>query len=417
MSSKNPIFLPALIEKKRDGGHHSPEEIHHLIEGFTHGRVPDYQMSAWAMAVYFSGMNPAETAALTRAMRDSGQSFHWPPGTPPKLDKHSTGGVGDKVSLVLAPLLAAAGFWVPMVSGRGLGITGGTLDKLESIPGFQTHLTPSQALHQLDSIGAFLAGQSEDFCPADRRLYALRDVTATVPSRPLIVASILSKKLAESLDRLVLDVKYGSGAFMRTRAEAEQLAADLLATATAAGLPTHAILSPMEEPLGCAVGNALEVREAVLTLQNQGPPDLVQLTLQLAAEVSQLPIADLARRLADGSAWRVFQKLVEAQGGEVAALDADSPRPPADVILPVLAPADGILRRFDAGTVGRVVVALGGGRQRAEDSIDFRVGLSGIVKVGTPVSRSQPLAWVHAADTDSAEAAVQRLLSEAIHVE
>jgi pyrimidine-nucleoside phosphorylase len=408
------VHIPSLIERKRDGGAHSREEIAELIEGYTNGSIPDYQMSAWAMAVYFSGMTPEETATLTLAMRDSGKCFRWPAGTPLKLDKHSTGGVGDKVSLVLAPLLAAAGFWVPMVSGRGLGLTGGTLDKLEAIPGFCTALTEKSSLAQLEKIGVFLAGQTSDFCPADRRLYALRDVTATVPSRPLIVASILSKKLAECLDRLVLDVKYGSGAFMQSEAEAKLLSEALVATAQAAGLPTRFVLTPMHEPLGCTVGNALEVRESVLTLQNQGPPDLVDLTLRLASEVSELPRDTFAKLLADGSAWQIFQKLVEAQGGDVASLDLESPRPPAPVVLPLASPADGILQSFDAGTVGRVVVMLGGGRQRTDDVIDYRVGLSGILKTGTQVSRDQPLAWIHAATQEAAQAAKARLLQSAI---
>lgn len=417
MSASPSFSVPAIIEHKRDGGILSPEQIAFLIEGFTRGAVPDYQMSAWAMAVYFSGMDASETAALTLAMRDSGRSFRWPEGTPPKLDKHSTGGVGDKVSLVLAPLLAAAGFWVPMISGRGLGITGGTLDKLESISGFRTGLEESEALRQLEKIGVFLAGQSETFCPADRRLYALRDVTATVPSRPLIVASILSKKLAESLDRLVLDVKYGSGAFMKTRADAELLGAALTATGEAAGLPTRMVLSPMDEPLGRTVGNALEVREAVLALQNNGPEDLTAITLQLAEEVTHIPSESLRRHLEDGSAWRIFQQLVEMQGGDPAALEGESPRPPADSILPLPSPRDGILRRFDAGIAGRVVVNLGGGRQRAEDDIDHRVGLSEIVKTGTPVSRDEPLAWIHARNADEGRAALLRLLEEAVVVE
>src|SRR6267143_1255927 len=219
------MHVPTLIEKKREGGQLTAEEIAHLISGFTSGEIADYQMSAWAMAVFFSGMTPAETQHLTKAMMESGRILEYPDGTPPKVDKHSTGGIGDKISLVLAPLLACGDVWVPMISGRGLGITGGTLDKLESIPGFNVHIDERRALAQLESIGVFMIGQTEDICPADKKLYALRDVTGTVPSQALIVASIMCKKLAESLDRLVLDVKFGSGAFMKTRKEAQQLAA------------------------------------------------------------------------------------------------------------------------------------------------------------------------------------------------
>ena len=239
------MHVPGLIERKRDGGRLEADEIRALIEGFTSGEVPDYQMSAFAMAVVFRGMDAAETSALTRAMLESGDTFTWPAGTPPKIDKHSTGGIGDKVSLVLAPLLARYGFWVPMISGRGLGITGGTLDKLESIPGFRVGLTMAEAITQLERLGVAMMGQTERLCPADRRLYALRDVTGTVPSIPLIVASILSKKLAESLDRLVLDVKYGSGAFMKGVQDARTLADAMVGVGEAMGVETRAVLSPM----------------------------------------------------------------------------------------------------------------------------------------------------------------------------
>jgi pyrimidine-nucleoside phosphorylase len=253
--------IPTLIEKKRDGGELSAAEIEALIDDFTHGEVPDYQMSAWAMAVFFRGMTAQETQHLTEAMMNSGRVLTYPKDSPPKIDKHSTGGVGDKVSLVLAPLLACDEAWVPMISGRGLGITGGTLDKLESIPGFNVNLDEKRALKQLDDIGVFMIGQTADICPADKKLYALRDVTGTVPSQALIVASIMSKKLAENLDRLVLDVKFGSGAFMKTRAEAEQLAAAMTSVGALMKVEMSHLLSPMDEPLGRNVGNALEVAE------------------------------------------------------------------------------------------------------------------------------------------------------------
>ncbi|MFL6595132.1 MAG: thymidine phosphorylase, partial [Chthoniobacterales bacterium] len=248
------MHVPTLIERKREGAELSGDEIRALIDGFTRGEIPDYQMSAWAMAVFFRGMTARETSNLTMAMMRSGRVLAYPTGSPPKIDKHSTGGVGDKVSLVLAPLLACDDVWVPMISGRGLGITGGTLDKLESIPGFNVNLDEQRALQQLERIGVFMIGQTADICPADKKLYALRDVTGTVPSQALIVASIMSKKLAENLDRLVLDVKFGRGAFMKTRAEAEQLARAMTDVGELMGVQMSHLLNPMDEPLGRAVG-------------------------------------------------------------------------------------------------------------------------------------------------------------------
>jgi len=403
------MHIPSLIEKTRDGARLEEAEIGELIAGYARGEVPDYQMSAWAMAVFFRGLDEPGTAALTAAMRDSGRVFRWPAGSPPKVDKHSTGGIGDKVSLVLAPLLACDSLWVPMVSGRGLGITGGTLDKLESIPGFRVHLDEAECLRQIDKIGVFMAGQTEDFCPADKRLYALRDVTATVPSRPLITASIMSKKLAESLDRLVLDVKFGSGAFMKTRAEAELLAGALASAGAQNGVRTNFLLSPMDEPLGRTVGNALEVREAVETLQGGGPEDLVAITLDLAAAVSDSPRDVLARRLSDGSAWRKFVELVDAQGGDASALDPAKALHPAPVVRPLAATRDGIVARIDAGSVGASAVRLGAGRHKTTDPVNPAVGFSGIKKCGEVVSAGEPLMWIHAAseaDADAAAAAV-----------
>src|SRR5205807_3705524 len=243
------MHVPSFIERKRDGTETSAEEIAEFIRGFTSGEIPDYQASAWAMAVFFRGMTAAETSHLTRAMLNSGRVLEYPAGSPPKVDKHSTGGIGDKTSLILAPLLACDGVWVPMISGRGLGLSGGTLDKLESIPGFNIHIDERRALTQLESIGVFIIGQTDDICPADKKLYALRDVTGTVPSQPLIVASIMSKKLAENLDRLVLDVKFGSGAFMKTRKEAQQLAAAMSKVGKLMGVQVTHLLSPMDEPL------------------------------------------------------------------------------------------------------------------------------------------------------------------------
>src|ERR1700726_3402271 len=276
------MHVPTLIEKKREGQELTREEIEFLIEGFTSGEIADSQMSAWAMAVFFKGMTAEETQHLTTEMMESGSVLEYPESSPPKVDKHSTGGIGDKTSLVLAPLLACDENWVPMISGRGLGITGGTLDKLESIPGFNIHLDEKRALKQLDKIGLFMIGQTEDICPADKKLYALRDVTGTVPSQPLIVASIMSKKLAEKLDRLVLDVKFGRGAFMKSKKDAEQLAVAMTEVGTKMGVNISHLLSPMNEPLGRAVGNALEVAECVEILKGGGPPDIIELVLDLA---------------------------------------------------------------------------------------------------------------------------------------
>jgi len=401
------MHIPSLIEKKRDGGSLEVAEIAELIAAYAAGEVPDYQMSAFAMAVFFRGMSDGEISALTAAMRDSGRVFRWPEGSPPKVDKHSTGGIGDKVSLVLAPLLACDSLWVPMVSGRGLGITGGTLDKLESVPGFNVHLDEAACLRQIEKIGVFMAGQTEDFCPADKRLYALRDVTATVPSRPLIIASIMSKKLAESLDRLVLDVKFGSGAFMKTREDAELLAAGLAAAGLGNGVRTSFLLSPMDEPLGRTVGNALEVREAVETLQGNGPDDLVSITLDLAAAVSDSPRDVLAQRLRDGSAWRKFLALVEAQGGDPRAFENWGQFHPAPVIRPLPAPKDGVIAKMDAGRIGMAAVQLGAGRHKADDAINHAVGFSDIRKIGARISKGEPLLMIHAATDADANAAAR----------
>ncbi|HJK98423.1 MAG TPA: thymidine phosphorylase, partial [Polyangiaceae bacterium LLY-WYZ-14_1] len=316
--------VPELIARKRDGGALGDDEIAALIDGFTGGRVADYQMSAWAMAVLFQGMTPKETAALTQAMRDSGRRARLPKKGRRAVDKHSTGGVGDKVSLCLAPLVAAAGVLVPMISGRGLGHTGGTLDKLEAVPGFRVDLSLDAFQRQVGKLGCALIGQTDDLAPADRRLYALRDVTGTVESVPLITASILSKKLAEDLDGLVLDVKVGRGAFMATEAAADELARSLRRVGREAGLRVTTVTSSMDAPLGRAVGNALETREAFEVLQGGGPDDLRELTLVLAAEMLRLAGVDgspaAARRrleglLRDGVAARKMREVVAAQGG------------------------------------------------------------------------------------------------------
>jgi pyrimidine-nucleoside phosphorylase len=410
------MHIPSFIERKRDGHELRDEELTEFIRSYVRGETPDYQAAAWAMAVYFRGMSAAETGALTRAMRDSGRVCRWPAGSPPKVDKHSTGGIGDKVSLVLAPLLACAGTWVPMISGRGLGITGGTLDKLESIPGFRVGIAEHEAIAQLKRIGVVMMGQTEDLCPADKKLYALRDVTATVPSIPLIVASIMSKKLAESLDRLVLDVKFGSGAFMKTAAEAEMLAEALRAAGRECGVETTALLSPMQEPLGHTAGNALEVWESVETLQGRGPKDLVDLTLTLATRVVAVPRVQLAEWLSDGTAWRKWCALVEAQGGVAADTERILDIHHAPIRHVVEAEREGHLVRMDAEQIGRACVALGAGRTKAADPVDFAVGCADIVKAGTAIQKGQRLLTVHARDRATLEAALVHV-REAIAIE
>ncbi len=409
------MHIPSLIEKKRDGAELSAEEIATFISDYTRGAVADYQMSAWAMAVFFRGMTARETLHLTTAMMRSGRVLEYPAGSPPKVDKHSTGGVGDKVSLVLAPLLACDDVWVPMISGRGLDITGGTLDKLESIPGFNVNLEESRARAQLEKIGVCMIGQTADICPADKKLYALRDVTGTVPSQPLIVASIMSKKLAENLDRLVLDVKFGTGAFMKTRVEAEQLAASMTEVGELMGVRMSSRLSAMDEPLGRAVGNALEVAECVEILLGGGPPDLVGLILDLASDVALASREQLARWLEDGSAWRKFVALVEAQEGDASALKKLGEIHGAPVQHPLEAKRSGTVTKMNAEAIGRASVLLGGGRQRTEDAVNFAVGFSQLKKVGERVERDEPLMVVHA-QSESALAGVLPLLEGAVDI-
>ncbi|MGZ5004151.1 MAG: thymidine phosphorylase [Chthoniobacterales bacterium] len=410
------MHIPSLIEKKRDGAELNPEEISYLINAFTRGEVADYQMSAWAMAVFFRSMTAAETQCLTSAMMHSGRVLEYPADSPPKVDKHSTGGVGDKVSLVLAPLLACDNVWVPMISGRGLGLTGGTLDKLESIPGFNVNLDESRALKQLERIGIFMIGQTADICPADKKLYALRDVTGTVPSQPLIVASIMSKKLAENLNRLVLDVKFGTGAFMKTRAEAAQLAEAMKAVGQRMNVDVSYLLSPMDEPLGRNVGNALEVIEAIETLRGRGPKDLVELTLDLCEKVATASRAQLQGWLEDGSAWKKFVAMVEAQDGNVAALENLNTIHAAPIVEPLPARGAGVVRQMNAEIIGRAAVLLGAGRTRADDAIDFAVGFSQIKKIGEPIQPNEPLLFIHARD-EQALVEVRPLLEKAIVIE
>ncbi|MBP89523.1 MAG: thymidine phosphorylase [Planctomycetaceae bacterium] len=391
----NPVHV---IAKKRDGLVLTLDEIAAFVSGFTSGTIPDYQMSSLAMAIYLRGMNAEETAALTEQMLASGTQLAWHPGYS-IVDKHSTGGVGDKVSLVLAPLLACCELRVPMISGRGLGPTGGTLDKLESIPGFRTALTLAEIQSITERVGCVITGASAEIAPADRKLYALRDVTATVASIPLITASIMSKKLAEGLDALVLDVKIGSGAFMKTREQATELAESLVRTGKRTGLHTTALLTDMDQPLGRMIGNAIEVDEAVDALSGNGPEDLVELTLRLGAELllaagkaSDIKNAasNLRQHVNSGAASEKLREMVAAQGGD---LDAPRARAPAHIIA---APRAGFVHTIDVKALGYAVIDLGGGRRKMSDTIDHSVGLEMLVRVGDAVTSGQPLVRVFA---------------------
>ena len=414
--------LPALIGKKRDGGVLSDREIAGLVQGLVDGSVSEGQAAAFAMAVYFRGMTPAECAALTRAMTHSGQVLDWPRAElgGPILDKHSTGGVGDKVSLVLAPLVAACGGFVPMLSGRSLGHTGGTLDKLDSIPGYETTTDPARLRAAVRAAGCAIVGATEELAPADRRLYAIRDVTATIDSIPLITASILSKKLAAGPDALVLDVKVGSGAFAPTLAMATALAESLVSVADGAGLRTAALLTDMNQVLGAHVGNALEVREAIDFLTGRRrEPRLHAVTVALAGELLVLgglagdvdaAARRLGRALASGDAAERFARMVAALGGPHDLVEApDRHLPAAPVRLPVEPDHAGRIARVDARAVGQAVVELGGGRRRAEDTVDLAVGLADTRAPGDPVGPGEPIAVVHARSPAHAERAAATL--------
>jgi pyrimidine-nucleoside phosphorylase len=411
--------FPALIEAKRDGQAHTIDDIREVVQAYTAEEIPDYQMSAWLMAVYFQGLEPEETRALTIAMRDSGNVLDWPDDPRPLVDKHSTGGVGDKVSLVLAPLLASLGFRVPMISGRGLGITGGTLDKLESIPGFRTQLEPDQIVAQVQDIGLAIVGQTASMVPADKRIYALRDVTGTVPSIPLITASILSKKLAEGINSLVMDVKFGAAAFMQNAEDARDLARSIVDLAGNCGLKTTAFLTDMDTPLGMSAGNWLEVREAVRCLDCYGPDDLQELTVDIAAALlvendSSFTFSDARQRafesLTSGEPRRAFNEMVKAQGGDLTAMEALLAQDhTAPVVMDLETPDEGFITLTNARIIGEVVRDLGGGRVTKDCQIDPAVGLDEIAKPGEPFGVGSVLARVHARDKDSATAALDRL--------
>ena len=400
----------SLIEHKREGGELSPGAISELIVAYSEASIPDYQMAAFLMAVNFRGMSTDETRALTLAMRDSGKVLQFPEDDRPIVDKHSTGGVGDKVSLVLAPLLACLGYRVPMISGRGLGITGGTLDKLESIPGFSTELSAEQLVAQVQSIGVAMGGQTSEIAPADQRLYALRDATGTVPSIPLITASILSKKLAEDLDALVMDVKYGSAAFMRERDEAKTLAETIVALATECGVECRALLTDMNTPLGRAAGNWLEVKEAIACLEGSGPADLEEVSI---ACVANLPNgdADKAREeLASGRPREKFNELIASQGADLKAFESKlSKEVTAPVVRELLAEQDGFVHSCDARIIGELVRDLGGGRQKKDDLIRFDVGIDLLAKPGDHVEEGGVLARVHVDCESDVQSALNQL--------
>lgn len=401
------MLARALIERKRDGGRIAPDEWRQLMNAYAADGVPDYQMAALAMAIFFQGLDRAETVALTDAMLHSGAMLDLSHLPAQRVDKHSTGGVGDKVSLILAPLVASLGVAVPMMSGRGLGHTGGTLDKLDSIPGFRSDLSLARATELLERIGCALIGQTDEIAPADRRLYALRDATATVESIPLISASIMSKKLAEGLTGLVLDVKRGSGAFLPELDRGLSLARTMIELGADHGCPVVALLTAMDRPLGRACGNALEVEESIMALRGEGPPDLMKVTYALGAEMLLLggvaSDRDDARRrmevsISSGKAARKFQEIIEAQGGDPRVVDDPGLLPQAAECELFLAPRDGVVAAVEPRTVGRGITALGGGRSRVEDVVDPTVGFVITARPGDIVRAGEPLGTVFARD-------------------
>jgi pyrimidine-nucleoside phosphorylase len=435
------IFLP-LIEAKREGKILAPEQIQEFIREFTAGKIPDYQMAAMLMAIYFRGLDTAETTALTLAMRDSGDVLKFPKDKRPLVDKHSTGGIGDKVSLPLAPLLACLGFRVPMISGRGLGITGGTLDKLDSIPGFKTLLPAAQIVAQAQQVGCVICGQTDTMVPADKKIYALRDASGTVPSIPLITASILSKKLAESLDALILDVKFGCAAFMQTKADARKLAKAMVALGNQCGTNTRALLTDMNTPLGRAAGNWLEVKESVACLEPRSSrreealieksgikmslltsaatsDDLRTLVLDCAAhllvQTKKTKSLDAACALAEdclnsSEPRKKWDEMIVVQGADLEAfnekLQLDST---AKIVAEIKSEKAGHVSKCDARIIGEVIRDLGGGRLTKESAINYDVGVDQIAKPGERVEKSGTLCRVHAADSVSAKSAIARL--------
>ena len=412
------MILRDLIERKRDGGRLTSDNLRDVANAAAAGSVPDYQLTALLMAIFFRGLDENETSSLTRAMLATGRMLRRPQGAAPWIDKHSTGGVGDKTSLILAPLLAAVGVSVPMMSGRGLGHTGGTLDKLESIPGFRTDLSLARAEQQLADIGCAMIGQTAEIAPADRRLYALRDATATVECIQLIAASIMSKKLSEGLTGLVLDVKRGSGAFLPELDRGLELAHTMIALGRDAGVPVITLLTAMDRPLGDACGNALEVKECLDALRGGGPADLWTVTEALAIEMLRLAQPEtsiqsarttLRRAIESGAALQKFRQIIEAQGGDVRVVDDPARLPQAPCVGDVLADRSGVVQALPPRPIGHAIIALGGGRTTAADIIDPAVGVVLRVRVGDQVRDGQPLATAHAASPDALLAARQRI--------
>ncbi len=402
-----PAMLPQwIIEKKRDKQALSEEEIRFFVKGYTDGSIPDYQMAALAMAIYLNGMTFEETATLTDAMMRSGDLVDTSSISLPKVDKHSTGGIGDKVSLVLGPLVACCGVAVPMISGRGLGITGGTLDKLESIPGYRTDLSDREFVGVVEKCGVSITGQTGQLAPADKKLYALRDVTATVPSIPLIVASIMSKKLAEGVDALVMDVKWGSGAFMQTYNQAQDLAQNLVEVGRRMGKGMAAVITDMNQPLGHTAGNTLEILETIDCLRGKGPEDIMEVTMALSAhmlilagvasdELSCLKL--LQEKLDSGAALEKFAEMVALHGGDASVIEDPDKLERAPLQRTLKAPRAGYIAKVDAQAIGRACIVLGAGRSRTDDAVDPRVGASDLVKICDRVERGQTIAVLHGA--------------------
>lgn len=407
-----------IIIKKRNGEALSDEEIAYFIKGYTDGTIPDYQASALLMAIYFQGMTEHETAVLTMEMAHSGDMLDLSAIKGMKADKHSTGGVGDKTSLVLTPLAASIGIPVAKMSGRGLGHTGGTIDKLESFPGFTTDISEEQFINNVNTIGIAIAGQTKNMAPADKKLYALRDVTGTVDSIPLIASSIMSKKLAAGADVIVLDVKTGSGAFMKTEEDSIKLAEEMVKIGNNVGRKTLAVISDMDEPLGYAVGNAIEVKEAIDTLNGHGPADLLELCLTIgslmAIGTGKAGSTEEARRLLiekldDGSALKKFAKFVEAQGGDSAPVFNTELLPQASIVREVTSPVDGYVSHIESDRVGISAMKLGGGRETKESEIDLSVGILINKKVGDSVKKGEKIATLYANDNAKLEAALSEL--------
>ncbi len=403
-----------LIAKKRDGHELTKEEIQFIVQGYTKGEIPDYQMSAWAMAVYFQGMSGRETADLTLAMAASGDQLDLSAIPGAKVDKHSTGGVGDKTTLVVAPLVAAAGIPVAKMSGRGLGYSGGTIDKLESIRGFQVELTEEQFLNQVKEVGVAVIGQTGNLTPADKKLYALRDVTATVEAVPLIASSIMSKKIAAGADAIILDVKVGKGAFMKSLEAAEELAHAMVDIGKQVGRQTIAVISDMNQPLGMAVGNALEVREAIETLAGNGPRDLTELALTIGAHMlvlggKEASFEDAYQKIADvmqsGKALAKFKEFVRSQGGDTEVIDNPSLLPQAALQIEIKASQSGYIQAIDAEKIGHASVILGAGRMTKEMPIDLAVGIVLRKKTGDYAEAGETLAIIHANDQEKGSSA------------